>query len=138
MLPWQWKGPDKKPTAPGGLERRSAKASVKWQSAVALKKEKCTQPNMAWHRLWHANASGSLLKLWPNMSSGNQATLSSKQIAVDVVLVVWVSVEDVVVVIVGVVVVVTVEVVTVVEVVVNVVVAVVVVEVELVEVAVVV
>jgi len=127
MPPQQWKGPDKKPAAPG-LERRSAYASAKWQSRVALKREKCAQPNTAWHRLWHAKASGSLVKLWPNMSSGNQATSSSKQIAVAVdvvlevmVLVVRVSVSDVVVVVVEsvvVVVVVVVELETVVEVIV--------------------
>jgi len=125
MPPQQWKGPDKKPAAPG-LERRSADASAQGQSRVALKREKCAQPNTAWHRLWHAKASGSLVKLWPNMSSGNQATSSSKQIAVAVdvvlevmVLVVRVSVSDVVVVVVeSVVVVVVVELETVVEVIV--------------------
>lgn len=87
MPPQQWNGPDKKPTAPG-LEWRMATALVRWQSRVALKKEKCTQPNTAWHRFWHAKASGSLLKFWPSMSSGNHTTSSSKQMGVVVVLVV--------------------------------------------------
>jgi len=84
MPPQQWNGPDKKPAA--GLEWRMAVALVRWQSRVALKKEKCTQPNTARHRFWQAKASGSLLKL--AMSSGNQATSSSKQMGVVVVLVV--------------------------------------------------
>jgi len=91
----QRKGPDRKPIGAPGLEWRMAAASVRWQSRVDLKKEKCMQPDTAWHLFWHAKASGSLLKFWPIMSSGNQATLSSKQVGVVVVLV-----EDIVVVVV--------------------------------------